>query len=217
MARRYVMVKRKYLKEKGIYHVIQRAPGNELLFKDDRDRVIFLRYMKSYLLKFDIQILAYALMPNHLHLLLKIEKINLSMCMKQLFERYACYFNNKHQRKGHVFYGVYRAVYCDNPFAVLIVSYYIHLNAFKAKIVNSPLDYKWHSLDIYLGRRTTKFLNFRFVLDFINKDLKTARNVYSKLINQICEIGYKDVAKYKDAISKFYDACSKRIRMIDLF
>lgn len=211
------MVKRKFLKKNGIYHVIQRAPGDELLFKDDRDRINFLRYMKHYLAKFNIQIFAYALMPNHLHILLKINKINLSKCMKQLFERYACYFNRKYQRKGHVFYGVYRAVYCDNPFAVLIVSFYIHLNAFKAKIVSSPMNYKWHSLDIYSGKRNTKFLNHKFVLKFINSDLKKARKIYLKLINEICEFGYSDVARYKDAIAKFYNLCSGRIRMIDLF
>lgn len=217
MSKRYVMVKRKKLTKGGIYHVIQRAPGDELLFKDDKDRHNFLKYMKYYIPKYEIQIFAYSLMPNHLHLLLKIDKVNLSKCMKRLFEKYACYFNRRHERKGHVFYGVYRAVHCDNPFAVLVVSFYIHLNAFKAKIVSNSSSYKWHSLDIYSGRRKARFVNYRFVLNLINGDLRSARNTYMKLINDVCSFQYMNITEYRNAMTKFYDICSKKIRMIDIY
>ncbi len=215
--KKYVMVRKKYLVRDGIYHVIQRAPGDELLFKDNDDRHIFIYMMKSLLPKFNINILAYALMPNHLHILLKIKELNLSKCMKQLFERYASYFNNKYHRKGHVFYGVYRAVYCDNPFAILVVSFYIHLNAFKANLASNPFEYEWHSLNQYIGKGKDGFVMPQYVLSIINDNNAKAKKSYRKLMGKLSSFSYQSLIKKREALSTFYDECSKKIKFKDFF
>jgi len=215
--KKYVMVRKKYLVRDGIYHVIQRAPGDELLFKDNDDRYIFLRMMKNILPELNIDILAYALMPNHLHILLKIKELNLSKCMKQLFERYAAYFNKKYNRKGHVFYGVYRAVYCENLFAILVVSLYIHLNAFKANLVSNPFEYEWHSLNQYIGKNEDKLIMSQSVLSIINDNNEKAKKSYRKLMEKMTTFPYQSLIKKREALSAFYDECSKKIKFKDFF
>lgn len=213
--KRYVMVKKKYLEEGGIYHVIQRAPGNELLFKTNKDKSVFLRMMDEILPKYKINLFAYSLMPNHLHMLVQIKSINLSIAMKKLFEKYAFYFNKSHRRKGHVFYGVYRTIQCDTAFSILVVSCYIHLNAFKAKLVSNSLDYQWHSLENYISNKSNNIVEASKILKFIDSDSKKASKIYLKLINKLSSAPYKKVVNNRFAVQTFFESCSKKIKVHD--
>ena len=110
----YLTVRHRLVFPGGTYHITQRAPGRELLFLEDGDRLYFLKLLKEASKKFCLAIYCFALMPNHVHLLLRIEDANLSSAMKNLFERYADYFNRKYERKGHVFCGRFRASVCSD-------------------------------------------------------------------------------------------------------
>lgn len=207
---RLIMVKKKRLIENGIYHVIQRAPGNELLFKSNKDRNVFIKIMKTNLNLFDIKLYSYSLMPNHLHILLQIKNVNLSNCMKRLFESYAMYFNKTYQRKGHVFYGVYRAVHCFSYYSTLVVSCYIHLNAFKAQMVESPFDYKWDSLQSYISDNNQTFVSADTILRRLDSNTNIAKKKYKNLISKIASFKYNNVINNPEALEEFYKACSKK-------
>ena len=126
-----VMSSRKIIEAGGVYHLTQRAPGRELLFIEEADYMRFLKLLKEASQKFELDIFSFALLPNHLHILLKIKGRNLAEAMKYLFQSYAQGFNKKYKRKGHVFCGVYRAVLCKTDAQLLVTSLYIHLNPFK--------------------------------------------------------------------------------------
>ncbi|MBW2046267.1 MAG: transposase [Deltaproteobacteria bacterium] len=176
------MSSRKRIEEGGIYHLTQRAPGRELLFIEEQDYVNFLKLLKEASRKFELDIFSFALLPNHLHILLKIRGRNLAKAMKYLFQSYAQGFNKKYERKGHVFCGVYRAVLCKTDAQLLATSLYIHLNPFKAGLTKNVLNYKWFSLEPYLKDIKIIWVNPKFVLSIIDENIDRARIMYKNLI-----------------------------------
>ncbi len=130
--RRQLTVRQRIIFEGAIYHITQRAPGTERIFLEESDYLYFLKILKDITQEFHVKLFSFALLTNHLHLLLQITQKNLSSAMKNLFERYAMYFNEKYQRKGHVFCGRFRASLCNDDAYFLAISVYIHLNPCRA-------------------------------------------------------------------------------------
>jgi len=175
------MTREKIIVEEGVYHITQRAPGRELIFLEDNDFLSFLGILKKTSSKFSIDILCFALLPNHLHILLKIRNRNLGEAMKYLFQSYAQRFNKKYQRKGHVFCGVYRASLCRDDAYLLTASLYIHLNPYKAGLLKNPFRYKWYSLHPYVNEIKDAFIKVDYILNIINdQDRENARQLYRK-------------------------------------
>ena len=119
------IVRNKVIPAGSIVHIIQRAPGKESLFVEDNDYIHFLHLLKKTAKKYSLAVICFALMPNHFHLLIKFREENASYAIKNLCERYAMYFNTKYERKGHVFYGAFRARLCLDESYLLIASLYI--------------------------------------------------------------------------------------------
>ena len=87
----------------GIYHVVMRGAGRQLLFEDDRDRRRFLEFMHNSFADHEVKLLCYCLMPNHVHLIAQGELSALSAAMHLLGTRYALRFNKKSDHCGPVF------------------------------------------------------------------------------------------------------------------
>lgn len=180
----YLTTRQRIVFEGGIYHITQRAPGREVLFIEDGDYLYLLKLLKETVKKYDLALYAFALLPNHLHLLLSIQERNLSQAMKKLFERYAIYFNKKYERKGHVFCGRYRASLCNDANYFLAASIYIHLNAYRAGLCENVDDYRWHSLGLYQVNSRKSFVNPRKVLSTIDSDIEKAQVSYFEILKE---------------------------------
>jgi len=199
------MVRRKIIVEGAIYHITQRAPGRELLFIEENDYLKFLQLLKETSQKFAIEIFCFALLPNHIHLLLRLKNRNLDKAMQYLFQRYAQIFNIKYERKGHVFCGVYRASMCQDDSYFLTASLYIHLNPYKAGLTPSILKYKWFSLKPYIEPIKSSFLKVDFILDMLdNRDRNKAQEIYKMLLKQSTQFKYRNILEDKNAIQRFY-------------
>jgi putative transposase len=102
-----------------------------------------------------ISIMAYCLMPNHFHFLLKqLRKNGISHFIRRTTNSYSHYFNLKHKRRGTLFGGRFKAVRIENDSQLLHVSRYIHLNpysSFLVKELKSLLKYPYSSLPEYLS------------------------------------------------------------------
>jgi putative transposase len=199
------------------YHIYNRGNDKKVIFTTENDylRFLVLLYVcnsaeqihlsnfnglskpKNLLKMFNVKrkdalvdISAYCLMPNHIHLLLR-EKIEggISLFTQKLFTAYSMYFNKKHVRTGKLFEGVYRAEHADFDQYLKYLYAYIHLNpisliesGWKNKIIkdkkkakNFIKGYKYSSYSDYVGveREQSKILNikefpeyFEEVLDF---------------------------------------------------
>lgn len=102
-----------------------------------------------------VEIIAFCLMPNHFHLLLKQIKDNgISKYLANLQNSYTRYFNTKRERDGSIFLDQFKAVLISTEEQLVHVSRYIHLNPYTSYVTRSLEDlwkYPWASLSEYLG------------------------------------------------------------------
>lgn len=139
--------------EGAIYHITTRGNHKEAIFKDEDDFEAYLEHIDEnlrYYSHLNYELIAYCLMSNHVHLMIKTEKEPLTSIMRRLNSKYTKYFNKKYDYVGHLFQGRYFAEIINNREHLLDVSRYIHLNPVKAKIVSNPKDYKWSSYSRFI-------------------------------------------------------------------
>ena len=148
----------------AFYHVISRGNRRQGIFRDEKDLKAFLACLSDCKTRFPFQLYAYALMKNHVHLLVEVETIPLSRIMQSFLFRYAQYFNRRHGEVGHLFEGRYKAIVCDKDTYLLELVRYIHLNPVRARVVKAPEDYVWSGHLGYLGKGEEDLIDEGFVL-----------------------------------------------------
>ena len=137
-----------------LQHVMARGIERREIFKDDKDRASFLERLAVILEETQTQCYAWALIPNHFHLLLRTGPTSLSQVMRRLMTGYAVTFNIRHRRSGHLFQNRYKSVVCEEDPYLLELVRYIHLNPLRAKLVENlkALDkYLWTGHNVLLG------------------------------------------------------------------
>lgn len=116
------------------------------LFLDDADRRKFLARIGQIVEGGRCTLYAFALMTNHVHLLVRSGDMGISAFMRKLLTWYAIYFNKRHRRTGHLFENRYKSILCEEEPYFLELVRYIHLNPVRARIVSDieALDtYPW--------------------------------------------------------------------------
>ena len=148
--------------------------------KNERDQILLNLESRQ---DFAIEIVAYCLMPNHFHILIKqITDKGISTFMKLVTDSYTRYYNTKHDRLGPLFQGAFKAVRIETNEQLIHVSRYIHLNPLVSYVVRDDelLYYPWSSLMDYLNGRHS-FVNSQSVIS----NFKTSKNYQEFVLNQI--------------------------------
>ncbi len=159
--------------EGALYHVFSRGNNQQDIFVTDADRYLLLDTIGQMSERFDNDIVAYVLMDNHYHLLLRTPKANLSRSMQWLGTTYTRRFNLEHFRSGHLFQGRYKSILVENDAYLMQLSYYIHNNPLRAGIVKRLIDYRWSSYPAYAyHRRHPGWLNKDLILSQIHGENK---------------------------------------------
>jgi REP element-mobilizing transposase RayT len=133
------------LVENGHYHVTARSWDRSPLFRDDEHRLEFLDRVGMTVERFDWRCLAYCLMDNHFHLLVRTPLANLPRGMQRLNSGYAQWFNRQRARTGPVYEKRYGAVLIQREPHLLEAFRYIALNPVRAGLCRSPHRYVWSS------------------------------------------------------------------------
>ncbi|MCK8602287.1 transposase, partial [Desulfoferrobacter suflitae] len=120
-----------------LQHVMARGIERKQIFKDGADRRDFLERLATILEETQTQCYAWALIPNHFHLLLRTGATPLSKVMRRLMTGYAVSFNKRHRRAGHLFQNRYKSIVCEEDPYLLELLRYIHLNPLRARLVGS--------------------------------------------------------------------------------
>lgn len=173
----------KLLYEGGYYHIYNRGVAKQDIFCKHQDYIVFIRFLKEYLLPPDhkdrlylqginprrkaiscygeVELLAYCLMPNHFHLLVKnVTRSGLTRFMKVVCTNYSMYFNREYHRVGPLFQGVYKGVSINNESYYKWITRYIHRNPIRLLARDQPLElYKYSSYPAYLGTWKVDWLN----------------------------------------------------------
>lgn len=123
-------------------------------FRDGADFLLYLTHLRGLSAKFRCAVHAYCLMTNHVHLLVTPQAARAcSGLMKELSQRYACYFNRKYERTGTLWEGRFRSCLVDSASYVLACYRYIELNPVRAGLVALPSLYPWSSYAANTGTR----------------------------------------------------------------
>ena len=202
--KRIFRAKRKITSPNLVSHITQRAAGDTPLFLEDNDYLFMLSNLQDISQKRSLDIYAFCLMPNHIHILLRPRETGLHEAMRDLFARYAMMFNRKYERKGHLFGGPYRQAVCLDDSYLLAASLYIHMNPVRGGLVSDPFEYRWASINEYQADNdSSSFVNSSFVLGLLAQELKKQQDIYSKLLHDSIGIDADDVLEKSDAVNFF--------------
>ncbi len=176
------------------FHIYARGTNKMQIFTDDSDYKKFMYLLKKYLTRNfkeketingvelelpvnsvfgKVELYAFALMPNHFHLLLKnITTDGLTCLLRRVLSNYSVYFNKKYDRQGSLFQGNYRAVPIYNEPQLIISFVYVNKNPLAANLVKNLIDYPYCSYKIYKNNLHNKWFIksklFRETVDFDN-------------------------------------------------
>jgi len=170
-----------------LHHVMARGMERKAIFRNDIDRKWFLERLGSLAEKTHTSIYAFALIPNHFHLLLRSGPEGLSLFMRRLLTGYAVSFNKRYKRSGHLFQNRYSSIVCEeDPYFMELIRY-IHLNPLRARVVSTieQLDgYPWNS-HYYLTRKNPiPWYDAPYVLQWFGNSKKTYRSFIRKGIEK---------------------------------
>lgn len=180
------------------YHVYNRGVEKRVIFTDPQDYEVFLHFLKFYLspknealthpleniemspnlkpqkprplvnLHKEVELVAYCLMPNHFHLLIKqITRDGITKLMRALSTSYTMYFNKKYKRVGTLFQGKYKAALIGKDSYLLHLSRYIHLNPIGTG--SDPVQWPYSSYQYYLGYKKADWVKPEIVLKFFER------------------------------------------------
>jgi putative transposase len=178
-----------------LQHVIFRGIERRNIFVDDDDRRNFVNRFSDLLLATETDCLAWALLDNHVHLLLCPHSTPLAKFMRRLLTGYAVTFNHRHQRSGHLFQNRYKSIVCDEEEYLLELVRYIHLNPLRAGIISTleELDlYPWCGHSVLLGQRTLPGQVTTEVLARFGETMKTSRQGYRAFVADGIAMGHRN-------------------------
>lgn len=203
-----------------IYHVFTKSIARFNIFNNDNEffRIIeMLRYyqQENPALKFSkfinikdktmekslisnnnnlVGIIAYSIMPTHIHLILKqIKENGISNFMRIVLNSYTRYFNIKHTRKGPLWEGRFKSVLVKNDEQLLHLTRYLHLNPVTAYLIEKPEDWIATSYKEYLSKiNDNQICEYQEILEIEPKE-------YKKFVED--RISYqRDLGKIKDIL-----------------
>jgi putative transposase len=137
----------------AIYHVMARGNARQDIVCDDVDRQRLIGGLEKAVQRSGWVLYAFVVMTNHLHLVLKTPRANLSRGMQLLLSSYANWWARRHQLGGHLFQGRYRTELVEDETYLWGLTRYIHLNPVRAGMVPRPEQWAWSSYPGYAFRR----------------------------------------------------------------
>ena len=135
------------------YHLYNRGNDRQTIFFERENYLHFLRQFRRYLVEDTLDVLAYCLMPNHYHFLVRLRSPHLSQQMHAFSLSYTKAINRRYERCGSLFQGRFRAIEVDSDGYLLHLTRYIHLNPVKAGFVERPEDWEFSSYREYVNLR----------------------------------------------------------------
>ena len=135
----------------GYHHVVTRGNNKRVIFLDDRDRAFFLMTLNRVATKHGWEILAYALMRNHYHLVIRVGERGLSRGMCELNTSYAVNFNAEHGRINHLFGKRYWSTRLKGERRLLNAVRYVVQNPRRAGVTGPLRAHVWTSYRATIG------------------------------------------------------------------
>lgn len=166
-------------------HIIQRGNNRQICFACVQDFEAYIAWLKQYSEEYNVQVHAWVLMTNHVHLLCTpTSQEGISKLMQSLGRQYVRYFNNTYKRTGTLWEGRFKSCLVDSDNYLLTLYRYIELNPVRAHMVNYPAEYKWSSYQINAIGKPSSLCTAHAVYESLGKTKIERLKVYTQLVNE---------------------------------
>ena len=167
------------------YHVIQRGNRRQKVFFKEEDKSVYLEILRIQTKFYGVEIWAYCLMNNHVHLILCPRgRRTLTMCVGEAHRQYTRMINFREGWRGHLWQGRFKSFPLDDKYLFAAVRY-VERNPVRAKIVTKAEDYKFSSAGVHVLGRKDELLSQFYLLDEIKDWGKYLQEENEEQIKQI--------------------------------
>lgn len=157
--------KTKFIKG-NYYHIYNRGCNKDHIFYEEKNYRFLLKKINKYYIECNISIIAYCLMPNHYHFLLRQDSdIPISKFVQSIFNSYTKAINKMYNRSGTLFENKYKSIHVSKENYLLHLCRYIHRNPLEAKLVNNLSDWKYSNYPEWIGIRKGKLFDREFMIE----------------------------------------------------
>jgi len=167
------------------YFISSKSTPGGSIFKGVKDREAFLSILQDVVGRMNWSVFAYNIMPDSFQLFIKTPKPNLSKGMRQLNGIYTQRFNAKHEIKGNVFHGRFKAVLIEEEYFTDVVKHVLHVPILRRK-TRSLAKWRWSSYQATTGLvESPDWLQSEWVLSHFSKQTKRAQTMLTKAIEKL--------------------------------
>ncbi len=142
------------ISKSDFYHLMIKGNNSRYIFKNNYDKNYYLKSLFKISKEEKTPMVAWCIMDNHIHILIKIKHENFQRFLKRLNIRYSLYYRKKYKVTGHLFQKT-KDLAIESDADLINNLRYIHNNPLEAKIINSPEEYKFSSYRYYLNNNLT--------------------------------------------------------------
>jgi len=175
-----------------VHHVMARGIEGVDIFRADKDREDFLSRLAEQCEAEALRAYAWALLSNHLHLLVRTGNRPIFVSMRKILTGYVVRFNRRHQRQGHLFQNRYKSIICEEDPYLLELTRYIHLNPLRAGIVGNVKElgrYPWTGHSAIVGIVKRDWQETKEILRHFGRRRKTAVKRYIGFLEEGNSLG----------------------------
>ena len=161
-----------------LHHVMGRGIEKRPIFLAEEDRNDFLSRLGLLAEEGCLKVYAWALLPNHFHLLCKTGKKPLARNMRRLLTGYVVKFNKRHNRNGHLFQNRYKSIVCQEDSYLMELVRYIHLNLIRGGMVKGLGELNrapWSGHSALMGYQKREWQDTEYVLSYFGKGVGRIR------------------------------------------
>ena len=192
-------------------HIIQRGNNRQPTFFAPSDYRFYLDRLADAAARYGCVVHAYALMTNHVHMLVTpLEAGAMSSAMQDLGRRYVKHVNRVYGRTGTLWEGRFKAALVDTDGYFLTCCRYIELNPVRAGMVSHPVEYQWSSYRHNALGEANPYLNSHEVYRALGTTPDERRLAYRQLFTD--EIGEAQLAEIRDAVNRGWPLGSDRFK-----
>lgn len=167
----------------AVYHITARGNQRAPIFLDESDRTTFLSILDEAYQRYNWACYAYCLMDNHYHLVIEAVDGILSLGMALLNGKYTQRFNLRHNMVGHVFQGRFKAILVEKKSYLLELIRYVLMNPVRARMVDSPDQWKYSSYPAILGHASSPgFLARDWILGHFGSDYQQSLKAFKDFV-----------------------------------
>ena len=158
------MAKRNVVFKAGrCFHIYNRGAGKAKIFFEEDNYIYFLKKMKEYAAKYEFSVIAYCLMPNHFHLLVRQDSEQpLNIALGFIFNTYTKAINKRYSRSGTLFEGSFKSIYVEDTKYLIELSRYIHRNPIDDGLVKNIEDWKYSNYHEWINKRNGSLFDEQF-------------------------------------------------------